>query len=149
MARYGNICLGPADQNLSSMSRDAIASDAIMPGSVCVLNSSGQFAVHATENGGADTILYIANYNYFQGLDADDANPINDTMEGLRPFDDGEFAVLLENGQNVTELDTALTSAGDGSLQIATVGTHDVLFYANEVFNNNTGSAALIRVRKA
>ena len=148
MARYNNICLGPADKNLATQSRDDIAVLAIKPGSICTLGAAG-FAVHAVANGGADTILYIANYNYFQGLDADDDNPAGDTMEGLRPFDDGEFAVLLADGVNVTSLDRALTSVGDGTLDLSLVGTDDTLFYANEIFNNNTGSAQLIRVRKA
>ena len=148
MARYGNICLGPADNKVSQQSKDDLATVAITPGSICTQGTAG-FALFGTDGGGAGVRLFIANYNYFRGLDSGDANPSGGTMEGLIPFDDGEYAVLIADGQNVTAINTPLTAATGGALRIGTPGTDDILYYANEVFNNNTGGAELIRAVKA
>ena len=146
MARYNKINLGPADKNCPQ-SRDRIASVAIAPGSQVVLNASGQFALAGAANDDQGDQLYIANHGYSQGLQVDDVNPANDTMQGLLPLKDGIYACLVANGVNITEEDFALKVGANGELVAATIGTDHVQYRANEVFNNNTGSAQLVEVR--
>lgn len=146
MARYNKINLGPADKNCPQ-SRDRIASVAITPGSQVKLSASGQFELAGAADAEQGIQLYIANHNYFQGLQVDDANPVNDTMQGLLPLKDGIYACLVANGVNITAEDFALKVGPNGVLTSATVGTDRVQYRANEIYNNNTGSAQLVEVR--
>ena len=146
MARYNKINLGPAPENCPD-SRDRLAAVAILPGSQVKLDANGKFALATAVDAEQGVQLYIANHNYFQGLQVDDANPADDTMQGLLPVPKGIYAALVADGVNITAVDFALKVGANGQLVAATVGTDHVQYRANEVYNNNTGSAQLVEVR--
>ena len=114
--------------------------------------SSGRFVL-----AGASTIgkVWLAQENYLlqrtvdQAYTAYAAGPpevVGDTVMGLELDDQSLYAARIANGVNITAVGTALTPAANGLLGIA--ATSDlVVAYADEIFNNNTGATALIRVR--
>lgn len=152
MARYSRIHLGPARKNDPQVF-EAEAGAAILPGSLIVL-SSGRFVL-----AGAATVgkVWLAQENYLamKGVDvayaAYSAGPPvirGDRVLGLEMQDDTHYAARVANGVNIAAVGTALTPGANGTLAIAS--TSDlVVAYADEVFNNNTGSTALIRIRPA
>lgn len=152
MARYSRIHLGPARKNDPQVT-EREAGAAITPGSLIVL-SSNRFVL-----AGASTIgkVWLAQENYLaqKGVDAAYAAyavgpPVvrGDTVLGLEMQDDTLYAARIANGVNITAVGTPLTPGANGTLGIA--ATSDlVVAYTDEVYNNNTGSAQLIRVRPA
>jgi hypothetical protein len=152
MARYSKIHLGPARKNDPQVF-EAEAGAAIMPGSLIVL-SSGRFVL-----AGATTVgkVWLAQENYLamKGVDAAYAAyaagpPVvdGDRVLGLEMQDDVLYAARIANGVNITAVGTALTPAANGTLGIAS--TSDlVVAYADEIYNNNTGSTQLLRIRPA
>ena len=144
MARYTRIHLGPARRNDPQV-REAVASTAITPGSLIVL-SSGEFAL-----AGAATIgkVWLAQENYLAQKSVDDAYAAdNDTVIGLEMEDGTHYAVRVATGVNITAVGTALTPGANGTLAIAS--TDDlVVAYSDEIYNNDTGSAQLVRIRPA
>ena len=150
MARLSRVFLGPAQRNCPQ-TRDRITAAAIAPGSLVFINSSNQFAVHATDGGGSGVRLYVMNYNYLGGGQIDDNVPSGDTGTAYERFEEDILAMPLAAGQNITAQDTALASNGDGTLRVGVVGTDYIVgFYAEDApYNNNTGSAQLVAVRQA
>ena len=152
MGRYSKIHLGPARKNDPQVF-EAEAGAAITPGSLVVL-SSGKFALAAATTVGK---VWIAQENYLlqRGVDtaytAYDAGPpevVGDTVLALELDDQSLYAARIANGVNVTAVGTALTPGASGTLAIAS--TSDlVVAYSDEVFNNDTGATALIRIRPA
>lgn len=152
MARYSRIHLGPARKNDPQVF-EAEAGAAITPGCLIVL-SSGRFAL-----AGASTIgkVWLAQENYLAQKGVDTAYtayaagpPVvrGDRVMGLEMQDDTLYAARIANGVNITAVGTALTPAANGMLGIAS--TSDLIVaYSDEVYNNNTGSSQLIRVRPA
>jgi hypothetical protein len=153
MARYSRIHLGPARKNDPQVREaEAAASSAIKPGTFLVL-SSGRFA-----NAAADTVgkVWLAQENYLAQKSVDDAySPYvagppevrGDTVIGLELQDDTHYAAVIATGTNVTAVGTPLKLAASGKLAIATPGTDNIVAFADEVYNNNTGSDQLIRIR--
>ena len=149
MARLNKIYQGPA-QDATPQTINAITAAAIAPGSVVFRNASGQMAAFATANGGEDIQLFIAQEAYTQGLNVDDDIPSGDTGTALRLEDDKMYAVLLLTGTNITAKGTPLAqSTTAGVLDIGTPGTDHIIAYAEEIYNNNTGSSQLVLVRPA
>lgn len=152
MARYSKIHLGPARKNDPQVF-EAEAGAAITPGCLIVL-SSGRFVL-----AGAATVgkVWIAQENYLamKGVDAaytaySAGPPVidGDRVLGLEMQDDVLYAARVATGVNITAVGTALTPGANGTLAIAS--TSDlVVAYADEVFNNDTGSTQLVRVRPA
>ncbi len=147
MARFGKIIAGPARSN-DPQAVEGLTATAIKPGSVVFLNA-GVLTLHGTAGAGGDTALYIAEEDYIAGGDVDTDISSGETGVGLVIEKDTMYNVLVADTINVDVLDKPLASAGDGTLRIGVVGTDDILFYAKEVFNNTTGSAALVRCRPA
>jgi hypothetical protein len=154
MGRYSRIHLGPARKNDPQVREaEAAASSAIKPGTLLVL-SGGRFA-----NASATTIgkVWLAQENYLaqKGVDVAYAPYVagppvvrGDTVIGLEMQDDSHYAARIATGVNITAVGTALTPAANGMLGIA--ATSDlVVAYADEVYNNNTGTDQLIRIRPA
>jgi hypothetical protein len=153
MARYNRIHLGPARKNDPQVREaEAGASSAIKPGTFVVL-SSGRFV-----NAGADTVgkLWLAQENYLAMKGVDTAYtayaagpPVvhGDTVLGLELQDDTQYAAVIATGTNISAVGTPLKLATGGKLAIATPGTDNIVAFADEVFNNNTGSDQLIRIR--
>ena len=67
---------------------------------------------------------------------------------GIEMEDDHLYAARIANSVNITAVGTPLTPAANGTLGIAS--TSDLIVaYSDEVYNNNSGSEQLIRIRPA
>ncbi len=144
MARYTRIHLGPARRNDPQV-REAVAGATITPGCLIVL-SSGKFALASATTVGK---VWLAQENYLaqKGVDATYATDV-DTVIGLELEDDTHYAARVATGVNITAVGTPLTPGANGTLAIAS--TSDlVVAYSDEIYNNNTGSTQLVRVRPA
>lgn len=143
MARYNKILLGPAEKNKPQV-REALAAAALKPGRLAVL-SSGEFAL-----AGATTVgkLWLIQDNYLAMKSVDDDWASGSTAIGIEMEDDCLYAARIANGVNVTAVGTKLTPGANGTLAIAS--TSDlVVAYAEEIYNNNSGSEQLLRIRPA
>lgn len=152
MGRYSRIHLGPARKNDPQVREaEAGASSAIKPGTLVVL-SSGRFV-----NAGATTVgkVWLAQENYLaqKGVDTAykayvSASDRGDTVIGLEMQDDTHYAARIATGVNITAVGVALTPAANGTLGIA--ATSDlVVAYSDEIYNNNSGTDQLLRIRPA
>jgi 3D (Asp-Asp-Asp) domain-containing protein len=151
MGRYSRIHLGPARKNDPQVREaEAAASSTIKPGTFLVL-SSGRFA-----NAGASTVgkVWLAQENYLaqKGVDTAykayvSASERGDTVLGLELQDDTHYAAVIATGTNITAVGTPLKLASGGKLAIATPGTDNIVAFSDEIYNNNTGSDQLIRIR--
>jgi len=143
MARYNKIYLGPVEK-VKPQVRELLASAALKPGRLAVI-SSGKFAL-----AGATTVgkVWLVQDNYLAMKGVDDDWAADSIAIGIEMQDDCLYAARIATGVNVAAIGTALTPAANGTLAIAS--TSDlVVAYAEEVFNNNTGSEQLIRIRPA
>lgn len=143
MARYNKIFLGPVEKNKPQV-RELLASVALKPGRLAII-SSGKWAL-----AGATTIgkVWLIEDNYL-ALKTVDTDWAQDSMAiGLEMQADELYAARIANGVNITAIGTALTPAANGTLGIAS--TSDLIVaYSEEVYNNNSGSEQLIRIRPA
>jgi len=144
MARYNKIFLGPVEKNKPQV-REAIAAAALKPGRF-VVDSSGEFALAGADTAGK-VWLVQDNYLALEGVDDDWA--ADDTAIGIELEDGHLYAARIANGVNVTAKGAGLKLAANGTLAVATPGTDRIVAFAEEVFNNNTGSEQLIRIRVA
>lgn len=142
MARYNKIYAGPVTE-VTPQVQEAPAAAAITPGQLVVL-SSGEFAVAAADSAGA---VFVAQDNYLVGGGPDDAYDEGDTVIGMELLDEQFFNVRVANGQNVTR-GAALALGASGALVLAGDEAR-VLAFAEEAYNNTSGSAQLVRVRAA
>lgn len=144
MGRYSRIHLGPARRNDPQVI-EANASADIAPGSLIVL-SSGEFAL-----AGASTVgkVWLAQENYLAQKGVDDAYTTDaENVIGLEMEDDTLYAALVANGVNISAIGTPLTPGASGTLAIAS--TSDLIVaYSDEIYNNTSGSAQLVRIRPA
>lgn len=143
MARYNKIFLGPVEKNKPQV-RELLASAALKPGRLAVI-SSGKWAL-----AGATTVgkVWLIEDNYL-ALKTVDTDWAQDSMAiGLEMQSDELYAARIANGVNITAIGTALTPAANGTLGIAS--TSDLIVaYSEEVYNNNSGSEQLLRIRPA
>lgn len=143
MARYNKIFLGPVEKNKPQV-RELLAAAALKPGRLAVI-SSGKFAL-----AGASTIgkLWLIQDNYLALKTVDDDWAQDSMAIGIEMEDDCLYAARIANGVNVTAIGAALTPAANGTLAVAS--TSDlVVAYSEEVYNNNSGSEQLLRIRPA
>ncbi len=144
MARFNKIFAGPFTEATPQVRELPAADGNIKPGNLIVI-SSGKFT-----RAGATTIgkVWIAQDNYLALKGVDDAYAADDVVIGMEPLDEQFFNVRVATGVNISAIGTALTPGANGTLAIAS--TSDlVVAYAEEAFNNNTGSEQLVRVRAA
>lgn len=145
MARFGKIFRGDP-RTVSPQVMEGITAAALAPGSIVTLNGAGAIAAHSVA-GGRGVVGVLA--EDFLGQNDTDTNVASgDTAVVYLPHDGSIFAALVANGVNITAKGAELASNGAGALALATTG-QEVLFYAEEVYNNSTGSAQLVRVRPA
>ena len=143
MARFGKIFRGDVRINAAQV-QEALMNAALAPGSIVTLNSSGAFIAHnAAGERGAHFVL---SEDYLGQNDTDTNVASGDRAVAYIPQPGEYFAALVADGNNITAVGTQLASNGSGALAIATTG-QEVLFIAEEVYNNNTGSSQLVRVR--
>ena len=142
MARYNAIFAGPVEK-LKPQVREALASESITPGCIIVM-SSGEFALADAATAGK---VYIAQENYLTMKGPDTAVATGDTVIGMELQDDCLYRARVATGVNVT-LDAPLAPGANGELVLA--GTADrVVAFADEAYNNTSGSAQLVQVRPA
>jgi hypothetical protein len=143
MPRYNKIFLGPVEENKPQV-RELLAAAALKPGRLAVI-SSGKFAL-----AGASTIgkVWLIQDNYLAQKSVDDDWAQDSLAIGMEMTDKQLYAARIANGVNITAIGTPLTPGANGTLAIAS--TSDLIVaYAEEVFNNNTGSEQLLRIRPA
>lgn len=143
MARYGTIFAGPVEKTMP-YSRNTDVDVDLAPGTIVTLNGDQEFVAHATQ--GVRGAFYILAENYLTQDDTDTDIPANQTGIGYLPDESCFFHVLVETGTSVVRGVTQLTSNGSGALEIAASGD-DVMFIADETYNNTTGSNQLVLVR--
>lgn len=143
MARYNKIFLGPVEKNKPQV-RELLASAALKPGRMVVI-TSGEFAL-----AGATTVgkVWIVQDNYLTLKSVDDDWADGDRAIGMEMVDDCLYAARIANGVNITAIGTALTLGATGTLAIASTGDL-VIAYSEEVYNNDSGSEQLLRIRPA
>jgi hypothetical protein len=142
MARYNKIYAGPVTQPTPQV-QEAPAAAATLPGCLVVL-TSGEFAL-----AGATTVgkVFIAQDNYLAMKGVDDAWAADDTMIGMELLDEQFFNARVATGNNITR-GAALTPAANGLLALASTSDMVVAF-AEEAYNNTSGTSQLVRVRAA
>lgn len=143
MARYNTVYAGPATE-VRPQVQEAPAADAdILPGNL-IVRTGGEF-----DNAGAATTgkIFVAQDNYLTGKGVDDAYAEGETVIGMEMLDEQFFNLRFPTGTNVT-LDAAITPGANGKAALAS--TSDlVIGYAEEAYNNTSGSDQLVRVRAA
>jgi len=108
--------------------------------------SSGTFVKHSTDGKKQDAI-YIVNTNEIEGQQSGDTIAASSTIVAELAETGRQLAVLIKATLVLVE-DTPLTSAGDGTLRIAVLGTDEVIAYSQEALT--VGAAAqLVKVRFA
>ena len=108
--------------------------------------SSGTFIKHAPD-GKKQGAIYIVNTNESEGQQSADTIAASSTIIGEIAETGRELAVLIKATLVLVE-DTPLTSAGDGTLRIAVIGTDEVIAYSQEALTVGA-SAQLVKVRFA
>lgn len=144
MGRYNKIFAGPP-QKVDPQVEEAPCNVALTPGQIVVL-SSGKWIAHATAGGRGRFRVLQDNYLALETVDTQIA--ANDTGIGLIPHADQLFYVLVATGNNLTKGDP-LVSNGSGVLAKGATSGHQILFWAEETYNNNTGSNQLVLARVA
>lgn len=141
MARYNKIFLGPVDKNKPQV-RELLGDVALKPGRLVVI-SSGKWALAAATTVGK---VWLVQDNYLALKGVDDDWLDEDRVIGIEMEDDCLYAARIANGVNITAIGTALTPGATGTLAIASTGDL-IVAYSEEVYNNNSGSEQLLRVR--
>lgn len=127
---------------------EALATPAtIKPGHI-LAKSAGNFILHNVADQGGS--LYIADLNTNKQGGMEDTYAAGDTVRAFYPTAGELYHVRVAASQNITAVETPLTSNGDGTLKIASgaAGTQEVFAYADEIINTGA-SVALVRVRMA
>lgn len=140
-----NVIFRGSVENVKPIQDEAISATEITPGQL-LFKSSGQFTQHATDGGGSETALYIADRNFLKQGGPSDTWPSGDSVVAYEPRPSERYNMVVAASQNITALDTPLTSNGDGSLRIGVPATDDILCYADQIVNTG-GAAALVAVK--
>lgn len=143
MARYNKIYAGPFTEAKPQV-REAPANVAILPGCLVTLLASGKFALATATTTGK---VWVAQDNYLTQKGTDDAWAADDTMIGMEILQAQLFNFRVATGNDIA-IGDALTPAANGLL--AKAGAADlVVAYAEEAYNNTSGSGQLVRARCA
>lgn len=143
MARYNKIFLGPTQKNLPQV-KELLGDVALKPGRLVVI-SSGKWVLAAATTIGK---VWLVQDNYLAMKGVDDDWPDEDRVIGMEMMADELYAARIANGVNITAIGTALTPGATGTLAIASTGDL-IVAYADEVYNNNSGSEQLLKIRPA
>lgn len=143
MARFNKIFLGPVDDNKPQV-KELLGDVALKPGRLVVV-SSGKWALAAATTVGK---VWLVQDNYLAMKGVDDDWLDEDRVIALEMSGDNVFAARIANGVNITAIGTPLTPGATGTLAIAS--TSDLIVaYSDEVYNNNSGSEQLLKIRPA
>lgn len=140
MARFNTIFAGPDSENLPQ-AEEAIAAVDVLPGLLVTL-SSGQFALAIANTA---TAIYVARENYLSHKNVDQATLATNTLVANVPLDEQLWNLRFATGINVTK-GAAIALGAAGRPVLATAGSR-VIGYADETYNNTSGSDQLVRVR--
>lgn len=143
MPRFNKIYLGPAEK-VKPQVNELIASAALKPGRLVVI-TSGKWALAAATTIGK---VWIVQDNYLTMKGVDDDWAINDTAIAMELFQENIYAARIANGVNIAAIGTALTLGATGTLAIAALSDL-IVAYSEEVYNNNSGSEQLLKIRPA
>lgn len=142
MARYNKIFAGPVTENTPQV-EEAPCNVALTPGQIVIL-SAGKWVAHATA-GGRGRIRVLQD-NYLAGENPDVQVAANDTGIGMIPLDEQFFYVRVATGNNVPK-GGPLVSNGAGLLANGVTTGHQILFWAEEAYNNASGASQLVLAR--
>jgi hypothetical protein len=143
MARFNKIFLGPVDDNKPQV-KELLGDVALKPGRLVVV-SSGKWALAAATTVGK---VWLVQDNYLAMKGVDDDWLDEDRVVALEMSGDNILAARIANGVNITAIGTPLTPGATGTLAIAS--TSDLIVaYSDEVYNNNSGSEQLLKIRPA
>jgi hypothetical protein len=145
MARYNKIFAGPVDKTLPQVHEATVnVGGGAAPGSLVVL-SGGEFVLAGTSTVGKVWCLQDA---YLTGKKVTDNVPDNDTGVGLELLPGMLYNMRVATGNNLVKGD-ALIPGASGTLVKAAGNKKMVVAFADETYNNDTGSTQLVRVRAA
>lgn len=143
MARFNKIFLGPVDDNKPQV-KELLGDVALKPGRLVVV-SSGKWALASATTVGK---VWLVQDNYLAMKGVDDDWLDEDRVVALEMSGDNVLAARIANGVNITAIGTPLTPGATGTLAIAS--TSDLIVaYSDEVYNNNSGSEQLLKIRPA
>lgn len=142
MPRYNKIFAGPFTEATPQV-QELPADAATLPGCLVVM-TGGEFVL-----AGAATVgkVFIAQDNYLAMKGVDVAYAVGDVCIGMEMLDEQFFNARVATGNNVTR-GAALTPAANGLLALASTSDMVVAF-AEEAYNNTSGTSQLVRVRAA
>lgn len=144
MPRYTKILLGPARKNDPQV-WEAPAAAETLPGTFVTVNTDGEFVAA----GVAPTdLVRIAQENYLALRGVDVPYAADDRLIGIEMQRDVLYAGRLAAGQNIARIGAPLTTNAAGHLIAAGAGVR-VVAYADEVYNNDTGTTQLVSIRPA
>ena len=142
MARYNKIFAGPFTEATPQV-QERRSDTGLMPGTAAVITA--EKFVQAGANSVAKLFIIQDDYLTMKGVDTAYAN--GDTHIGMELLDEQFFNVRVATGNNIVK-GSPLTTTATGRFAIAT-SAQVVVAFAEEAFNNNTGSDQLVRVRAA
>lgn len=139
---------GPA-RNVAPITREAkiAAAQTISPGSIVVLNGSGEWVLNTTQGGAAG--FCIADMNVIEQKSVTEALTVGQNSKAFVPEVGCTYNLILADGQTIAVGDALTTSATGGQVEEATLtgATVDqVLFIAEEAVTTS-GATARIRAR--
>ena len=142
MARYNKIYAGPVTEVMPQV-QELPAAASTLPGCAVVM-TAGEFAL-----AGAATVgkIYVVQDDYLTLKGVDTAIAADDTVIGMELLDEQLFNVRVPTSTNVAR-GAALTTGASGKWVLAGTG-RPIYAYAEEAYNNTSGSDQLVRVRAA
>lgn len=143
MGRHNKIFRGPVEMDRPYSEERVVTADTAPGTLVIVNNTTDQFVPH--NDAGGRGSFFVLNEDFISQQDTDTNIRAGDIGVAYYPYEKYRFAALLATGNNVSR-GQALASNGTGQLRVAQAG-EEVLFYAMETYNNDTGSNQLLRVR--
>lgn len=143
MARYNKIYAGPFTEVTPQVQELPAASGGVTPGTLVVM-TAGTFAL-----AGAATVgkVFVAQDNYLAQKGVDTLIAAGEVVIGMELLPEQLFNVRVPTSTNVAR-GAALTPAASGNVGLATDGDL-VIGYADEAYNNTSGSTQLVRMRAA
>lgn len=143
--RANKIFAGPVTERQPQVLEAPVAGGALLPGTV-VLLSSGTLIAHNGAN--LRGLFGVLQENYLASEGTDTSIAVGAVGVAVLPLENYVLYARVATGQNVTK-GAKLVSNGSGALIIAAAGVKECLFYAEEAYNNTSGSSQLVRVRPA
>lgn len=138
--------------NNEALYKEADAAEAITPGHLIALNSSGAAIKHnvagpaAAVGANAQGIVRVAVEQDFFGKGIDDAYAVNDRVV-YQPLDTGcEFMALVAAGAPAIAYNDLVESAGNGTVRKTTITANAIGRATEAVDNSGGGSAVRLRV---